>query len=86
MKNGDRPTQIGWVNRYNRNKMLNKELVNYQNKLFWIYRRVKQNQVKEQFIQEIKEMWLCDIVVKHKHNNDDTLLFLREISEVEILN
>lgn len=66
--------------------MLNKELVNYQDKLYWIYKRVKQNHIKEQFIQEIKELWLCDIVVKHKLNNDDTLLFLREISEIEILN
>lgn len=66
--------------------MLNKELVNYQDKLYWIYKRVKQNHIKEQFIQEIKELWLCDIVVKHKLNNDDTLLFLKEIPEVEVLN
>jgi hypothetical protein len=65
--------------------MCPKEYVNYQNKLYWIYRRVKQDKIKEGFVQNIKEYWDCDIVLKHRFNEDDVLLFLREIPELEIL-
>ena len=61
--------------------MLTKELVNYQDKLYWIYRKVKHHQVKEGSINDLKEFWLCDMVVRNKNQNDDTLLFLREIEE-----
>jgi hypothetical protein len=66
--------------------MCPKEYVNYQNKLYWIYRRVKQDKIKEGFVQNIKDYWDCDIVLKHRFNEDDVLLFLREIPELEILN
>lgn len=66
--------------------MYPKEFVNYQNKLYWIYRKVKHDKIKEGFIQEIKDFWRCDIVLKHRFNEDDVLLFLREIPELEILN
>ncbi len=65
--------------------MLNKELVTYQNKLYWIYKKVKEHQIKEGFVQDVKNFWGCDIVVKHKFNNDDLLLFLVEIPELEII-
>jgi hypothetical protein len=62
-----------------------KELVQYQNKLYYIYRKIKQTQIKEGYINEIREFWMCDVVVKSKQNNDDTLLFLREIEEAEVI-
>ena len=65
--------------------MLTKELVNYQDKLYWIYRKVKHHQVKEGSINDLKEFWLCDMVVRNKNQNDDTLLFLREIEEAIIV-
>jgi hypothetical protein len=65
--------------------MCPKEYVNYQNKLYWVYRRVKQDRIKEGFVQNIKQYWDCDVVVKHKFNEDDVLLFLIEIPELEIL-
>ena len=64
--------------------MLNKELVNYQDKLYWIYRKVKHSQVKEGFINDLKEFWYCDMVVRNRNQNDDTLLFLREIEEAKL--
>ena len=65
--------------------MLNKELVNYQDKLYWVYRKVKNSQVKEGSITVLKNFWMCDMVVRNRINNDDTLLFMREIEEAEIV-
>ena len=65
--------------------MLQKEIVNYQDKLYWIYRKVKHHQVKEGSINDLKEFWLCDMVVRNKNQNDDALLFLREIEEAVIV-
>ena len=56
--------------------MLNKELVNYQDKLYW---------VKEGSITDLRNFWMCDMVVRNRINNDDTLLFMREIEEAEIV-
>jgi hypothetical protein len=65
--------------------MLNKELVNYQNKLYWIYRRIKHSQVKEGSVNDLKEFWYCDMVVRNRNQQDDILLFLREIEEAKIV-
>jgi hypothetical protein len=64
--------------------MSSREFVNYQNKLYYIYKKMKPHQVKDGYINDVKEHWRCDVVVKNRINNDDTLLFLREIPEVEI--
>lgn len=64
--------------------MIPKEFVNYQDKLYWIYRKVKHSQVKEGFINDLKEFWYCDMVVRNRNQNDDTLLFLREIEEAKL--
>ena len=65
--------------------MLTKELVNYHDNLYWVYRKIKQSQVKEGSITDLKEFWMCDMVVKSKNNNDDILLFMREIPDAEIV-
>lgn len=65
--------------------MLNKELVNYQDKLYWVYRKIKHSQVKEGSVNDLKEFWYCDMVVRNRNQQDDTLLFLREISEAKIV-
>jgi hypothetical protein len=65
--------------------MLNKELVNYQDKLYWVYRRIKHSQVKEGSVNDLKEFWYCDMVVRNRNQQDDTLLFLREIEEAKIV-
>jgi hypothetical protein len=61
--------------------MLNKELVHYQNKLFYVYKKLKQDRIKDGYVNDVKDFWGCDVVVKSRINNDDTLLFLREIEE-----
>jgi hypothetical protein len=65
--------------------MLNKELVNYQNKLYYINKKLKQDRIKDGHVNDLREYWGCDIVVKSRINNDDTLLFLNEIPEAEIV-
>jgi hypothetical protein len=65
--------------------MLNKELVNYQNKLFYVYKKIKQDRIKDGYVNDIKDFWLCDVVVRSRVNNDDTLLFLREIEEAHVV-
>jgi hypothetical protein len=66
--------------------MIPKEMLTYQDRLFYIYRKVKQSQIKEDRIQEIKEFWFCDIVLKQKTpSQDEVYLFLREIPEAEIV-
>ena len=65
--------------------MLNKELVQYQNKLYWVYRKVKHSQVKEGSISDLRDFWRCDVAVRNKNQNDDLLLFLREIEDAKIV-
>jgi hypothetical protein len=65
--------------------MLSKELVNYQDKLYWVYRKIKHSQVKEGSVNDLKEFWYCDMVVRNRNQQDDTLLFLREIEEAVIV-
>ena len=65
--------------------MLPREFVNYQNKLYTVYRKIKQSSIKEGSINDVKELWNCDVVVKSRNNNDDTLLFLKQVEEAIIV-
>lgn len=65
--------------------MLNKELVKYQDKLYWVYRKVKHSQVKEGSISDLRDFWRCDVTVRNRNQNDDLLLFLREIEDAKIV-
>lgn len=65
--------------------MLPKEYINYQDKLYWVYRKVNQSQVKEDSVSDLKDFWLCDIVIRSRNQNDSTLLFMREIEEAKIV-
>lgn len=61
------------------------EYVNYQNKLYYIYRKIKITQIKEEIVQEIKDYWLCDLVLKYTNQDDNSFLFLREITDLEVM-
>ena len=47
--------------------MLPREYVNYDNKLYWVYRKVNQSQVKEGSVSDLKEFWMCDMVIRNKN-------------------
>jgi hypothetical protein len=66
--------------------MIPKEFVNYQNRLFWVYRKVEQSKVNMNYINELKEFWHCDTVLKQKTSQSEVLLFLREIPEATVIN
>lgn len=66
--------------------MFNKEVINYNNKLYIIYRKLKSDHIQEKYVQEIKNYWLCDMVVRHNNQNGQYFLFLREISDAELVN
>ena len=41
--------------------------------------------IKDGYVNDIKDFWSCDVVVRSRVNNDDTLLFLREIEEAQVV-
>lgn len=65
--------------------MLNKELITYQDKLYWIYRRVKEDQIQKGRVSDVKEFWNCDMVVRGRTDSDGILLFLRLIEDAKII-
>ena len=65
--------------------MLPREYVNYEDKLYWVYRKVNQSQVKEESVSELRDYWMCDIVIRNKNQNNNILLFMREIEEAIIV-
>lgn len=65
--------------------MLNKELINYNDKLYWIYRKVNQGHIKENHINDVKDMWMCDLVLRSKNQDVTQLIFVREIEEAQIV-
>lgn len=68
-------------------QILGKETITYQEKLYYIYRKIKVSQLKNDFVLELKDIWLCDIVIKGRYqDNDESFLFLREIPEAVIIN
>jgi len=67
--------------------MQKKELLKYQDRLFWVYRKVKEHQIKPEGITIVRDYWHCDTVLKQNNHQggDVLLLFLREIPEAEVL-
>ncbi|OQC44323.1 MAG: hypothetical protein BWX59_01982 [Bacteroidetes bacterium ADurb.Bin028] len=74
---------------YSKNEMLHTlrgfELITYQDKLYYVFRKVNKNSIKDGHINDIKEFWRCDIVLKKRNNEDDMLLFLVEIPDAIII-
>jgi hypothetical protein len=61
------------------------EIVNYQDKLYRVYRKINKNRIKEGCVNNVKEMWHCDMVLKNKNQDDETLMFLIEIPDAIIV-
>ena len=59
-------------------------MVVYQNKLYYVYRKLRTSQIKDGYVNDIKDLWMCDVVVKNKIQQDENLLFLREIEDAII--
>lgn len=67
--------------------MICKELFKYQDKLYLIERELSESKVNPEFINDLKEYWRCDMVLKRiqRQTNEVHFLFLVEIPEAEIL-
>lgn len=63
---------------------LNKELVNINNKLYYVYRRLPKHSFKEEYLSDLKLFWDCPMVVKHVQNSE-LYLFLKEIPDIELI-
>jgi hypothetical protein len=61
------------------------EILNYNDKLYQVYRRININRIKEGHINDVKELWHCDLVLKNKNQDQEILIFLVEISDVVIV-
>lgn len=61
------------------------EFINYNNKLYTVYRTLKQGRVKDEYLNDIKEMWHCDLVVKSKTEDNVKVLFCREVKDAELV-
>ncbi len=61
------------------------EIVTYQDKLYYVYRKFPKNRIREGFINEVKELWHCDVVLKKRNDDDETLIFLVEIPDAIIV-
>jgi hypothetical protein len=57
------------------------ELVNYNDKRYMVYRRINVNRIKPDHIIDVKKLWHCDMVLKNKNQDQETLIFLIEISD-----
>ncbi len=67
--------------------MFKKELFNYQDKLYYVERKVRETSIKPEFINELKEYWRCDNVIKQtfRQTNEVWYLFLVEISDAVVI-
>ena len=61
------------------------EMVNYQDKLFWVYRKISKNRIKDGHILDVRDAWHCDTVLRTKNQGEEMLLFLMEISDAVIV-
>jgi len=65
--------------------MVRYELLKFQDRLFYVYRRVKSTSIKMEYLEDIKKYWFCDLVLKAS-TDSEVLIFLREIPDLEVIN
>lgn len=61
------------------------EKVNYQNKLYYVYRKINANSIKDGHILDVRDAWHCDTVLKTKNQEEEMLIFLIEIPDAIIV-
>lgn len=64
---------------------MKEEMINHNNNLYVVYRKIRQSRINEKDVSTLKELWFCDIVLKRKNQEDDYYYFLREISDAIIV-
>jgi hypothetical protein len=64
---------------------MGKELLFFKDKLYYVYRKVKQSHVMESDINDLRDFWRCDTVLRTKNQEENLLVFLREITDATIV-
>lgn len=59
--------------------LLHKELVHFNNELYWVYRKVRAEVVKD--VDTIKQYWHCDVALRQ----GELIFFCRHIPNAEIV-
>ena len=67
------------------NHMFNREIVNYDNKVYMVYRKLPVKRFNTAHTDELMEVWYCDITLRNTEENNDYMYFLREIKDAEIV-
>lgn len=65
--------------------MIPTEFIKYNDKLYWVYRKVKQHHIKENHINDVRDMWMCDMVLRSKNQDEVQLIFVREVEEAVVI-
>ena len=61
------------------------EFLNFNDKLYQVYRKVPKSAIKEKHILDVRDAWHCDTVLKTKDNGEETLVFVNECSDAVIV-
>jgi hypothetical protein len=64
---------------------MGKELLFFKDKLYYVYRKVKQSHLMENDINDLRDFWYCDTVLRTKNQEETLLVFLREITDATIV-
>lgn len=60
--------------------------INYQDKLYYLYRKIKKKMLKNDEAKiNLAKLWMCDNVITTIENDEEICQFVREIPEVEVL-
>ena len=62
-----------------------KETINYQGNLFYVRKKIKENQIKPELIDSLKNYLDCDIVLKQNNQEGNLFIFLVLIPVAEII-
>ena len=61
------------------------EYLTYKDTLYQVYRRIPKGVIKEKHVLDVRDAWHCDIVLRTKNKDEETLIFLVECPDAEII-
>lgn len=66
--------------------MFNKEVISYENKVYWVYRRFISSKLNESKLPDLTSFWECDLHLKTSVGDGvSEYFFLKVIPEAEII-
>lgn len=65
--------------------MISREYLFYNDKLYWVYRRIRDKSYPEDFIIDIRKFYGCDNVLRTKNQDVSMLVFVNEVTDATIV-